>query len=219
MIKFLINLTRILFFAVFIWLVLKGEMVLWLGIFGISLILALLFGRIFCGWICPMNTLMIPAEWLSKKLNLQSEDTPKWLKSGFLSWTMLIILVLFMLVLKKILGFEIPLLLYILALSVVVTLRYRPEVFHNKICPFGALQSLTGRFALLTEKVNYDKCIGCKLCATVCPSKAVIVSEQDKIATINPKLCHQCLKCQQICPKRAISFGHSIKRRQGDKNI
>ena len=53
MIKFLINVTRILFLAVFIWLMLKGRMVLWLGIFGISLILALLFGRIFCGWICP----------------------------------------------------------------------------------------------------------------------------------------------------------------------
>ena len=64
MIKFLINVTRILFLAVFIWLMLNGGMVLWLGIFGISLILALLFGRIFCGWICPMNTLMIPTEWL-----------------------------------------------------------------------------------------------------------------------------------------------------------
>ncbi|MFW6134995.1 MAG: 4Fe-4S binding protein, partial [Elusimicrobiota bacterium] len=21
----------------------------------------------FCGWICPMNTIMIPTEWLSKK--------------------------------------------------------------------------------------------------------------------------------------------------------
>ena len=112
---------------------------------------------------------------------------------------------------KKIFGFEIPILLYILALSVVVTLRYRPEAFHNKICPFGALQSLTGRFALLTEKVNYDKCIGCKLCETVCPSKAVIVSEQDKIAKINPKLCHQCLNCQLICPKSAINYGHLKK--------
>ncbi len=159
-----------------------------------------------------MNTLMIPIEWLSKKLKLQSEDTPKWLESGFLSWTMLIILVLIMSVLKKIFGFEIPILLYILALSVFVTLRYRPEVFHNIICPFGALQSLTERFALLlTEKVNYDKCIGCKLCETVCPSKAVIVSEQDKIATINPKFCHQCLNCQLICPKSAINYGHLKK--------
>ena len=83
---------------------------------------------------------------------------------------------------------------------------------------FGALQSLTGRFALLTEKVNYDKCIGCKLCETVCPSKAVIVSEQDKIAKINPKLCHQCLNCQLICPKSAINYGH-LKNKRKERKI
>jgi len=126
-------------------------MVLWLGIFGVSLLLALLFGRVFCGWICPMNTIMIPTEWLSKKLNLQAKDAPRWLKSGVLPWVMLIVLILAMMVLKKLVGIEIPILLYVLLLSIVVTLRYKPEVFHNNICPFGLLQSFTGRFALLTE--------------------------------------------------------------------
>lgn len=214
MIKFIINATRILFLGVFIWLMIKGSPVVWLGIFGISLLLALLFGRIYCGWICPMNTIMIPTEWLSKKLNLQSKDTPKWLKSGFIPLAMLIILVLTMSLLQKLIGIQIPILLYVLLLSVVVTLRYKPEVFHNNICPFGPLQSLTGRFTRLTEKVNYDKCIGCKLCETVCPSKAVIVSEQDKKAKINPSLCYQCFNCQLICPKDAINYGN----KKGEKN-
>jgi polyferredoxin len=94
---------------------------------------------------------MIPTEWLSKKLNLQAKDAPRWLKSGVLPWVMLIVLILAMMVLKKLVGIEIPILLYVLLLSIVVTLRYKPEVFHNNICPFGLLQSFTGRFALLTE--------------------------------------------------------------------
>jgi len=64
MIKFFINISRIAFLAIFILLISRGAMVLWLAIFGITIILALLLGRIFCGWICPMNTLMIPAEWV-----------------------------------------------------------------------------------------------------------------------------------------------------------
>lgn len=154
-----------------------------------------------------MNTLMILTEWLSKKLRLQSKDAPKWLGSRLTPVIMLIVLFLTTSVLKRSFGFEIPILLYILFLSVIVAFRYRPEVFHNKICPFGVLQSLIGRFALLSENVNYDKCIGCKACETVCPSKAVIVSNQDKIANINPKVCHQCFGCQQVCPKNAISYG------------
>ncbi len=217
MIKLIINSTRVLFLVVFIWLMFTGGMVVWLGIFGITLLLALLFGRIFCGWICPMNTLMIPTEWLSKKLNIQSKGIPKWLESGLLSWILLGVLVLTMTIMKRIFGFQLPILLYILLLSVLVTLRYKPEVFHNKICPFGALQSLTGRFALLTEKVSHGNCIGCKLCETVCPSKAVIVSEQDKIARIDPQSCHQCFNCQLICPKEAIYYG-KLKKQGEDIN-
>lgn len=207
MIKVSINLTRIIFLGIFIWIVAKGAMVIWLGLFGVTLLLALLLGRVFCGWICPMNTVMIPTEWLSKKLNLQAKEAPGWLKSKSIPWIMLIVMISAMTILKRIFGIDIPVLLILLILSVIVTLRYKPEVFHNNICPFGLLLSFAGRFALFTEQVNHDKCIGCKMCESVCPSEAVIVSKQNKKADINSLLCHQCFNCQLICPENAISYG------------
>lgn len=207
MTKFFIYTTRILFLGTFIWLMVRGVTVLWLGIFSVTLLFALLLGRVFCGWICPMNTLMIPTEWLSKKLNLQAKKVPNWLKSKAVPWIMLIVMILVMTVLKRIFGIEIQMLLYLLLLSVIVTLIYKPEVFHNNVCPFGLLQSFTGRFALFTEKVNHNKCVGCKLCEPVCPSKSIIVSKESKKANINSTLCHQCFNCQLICPKDAISYG------------
>lgn len=206
MIKIFINTSRILFLAIFILLMSRGAMVMWLAIFGITVILALLLGRVFCGWICPMNTIMIPAEWLSKKLNLQAKDAPNWLKSKSLPWLVFLLMILTMIFAKRLFGVQIPILSYLLVLSVIITLRYKPEIFHNYICPFGVLQSLTGRSAFFTERVNHDKCIGCKLCETVCPSEAVKVSKETKKANINPKLCHQCFNCQLICPKDAISY-------------
>jgi len=206
MIKFLINISRIAFLAIFILLISRGAMVMWLAIFGVTVILALLLGRVFCGWICPMNTVMIPAEWLSKKLKIQAKDAPNWLKSKSLPWIVLLIMLVTMIFAKRLFGVQIPILLYLLILSVIITLRYKPEIFHNYICPFGLLQSLTGKFALFTERVNHDKCIGCKLCETVCPSGAVIVSKQTKKANINPELCHQCFNCQQVCPESAIIY-------------
>lgn len=207
MTKFFINASRILFLIIFIFLVTRGAMVVWLGIFVITMILTLLLGRVFCGWICPMNTVMLPAEWLSKKLNLQVKDTPDWLRLKPIPWIILFIMIATMIFTQRILGVQIPILLYLLILSVLLTVRYEPKIFHNYICPFGLLQSFTGRFALFTERVNHDKCIGCKLCETVCPSEAVKVSKETKKANINPKLCHQCFNCQLICPKMAISYG------------
>jgi len=205
--KYIANIIRILFLALFIFLLANGKVALWLALFGASLVVALIFGRIYCGYVCPMNTLMIPTEWLSKKLKLQTPNTPKWLKSGYLTWITLLISIVMMLLFQRLLHIDLPILPFWLVVSILITLRYKPEVFHNLICPFGALQRTLGRFSRLSEKVDKDACIGCKLCEKVCPSNAILVSSEDKKAMIKTALCHQCTNCQQVCPKSAIHYG------------
>jgi polyferredoxin len=203
--KFIINAIRILFFALFIFLLLNGKMMPWLALYAVSLLVALLFGRVYCGYVCPMNTLMIPTERLSKKLNLQTDKSPNaWL------WKICMVriggYVVIMLLAQKLLHKNIPILLIWLAVSVLITLRYKPAVFHNLICPFGPLQKVFGRFAKFSEKVNKESCIGCKLCEKVCPSEAIEVKSTDKKAEIEASICLQCTNCQQVCPKDAIHY-------------
>ena len=207
--KYIANIIRILFLALFLFLLVSGKMMLWLALFGVSLIAALIFGRIYCGYACPMNTLMIPVERLSKKLKLQAKRAPKWLGNGYFAWITLVISVASMLLSKKILHINLPILPFWLAISVIVTLRYRPEVFHNLICPFGALERAFGRFARRSEKVNTDACVGCKLCEKACPSNAIAVSPEDKRAVIKTVLCLQCKNCRQVCPRGAIHYAKS----------
>ena len=204
--KYITNIIRILFLALFIFLLANGKVLLWLALFAVSLVAALIFGRVYCGYACPMNTLMIPIEWLSKKLKLQTADTPKWLKNGYFTWITLGISVAVMLLSKRLLHIDLPILPFWLVMSILITLRYKPAVFHNLICPFGALQRSFGRFARLSEKVDKDACVGCKLCEKACPSNAILVSSEDKKAMINTALCHQCTNCLQVCPKEAIHY-------------
>ncbi len=205
--KYIATIVRILFLALFLFLLVKGKVLLWLALFAVSLIAALIFGRVYCGYVCPMNTLMLPVEWLSKKLKLQTAKTPRWLKNGYFAWITLVISVAAMLLSKVMLHINLPILPFWLIISVLVTLRYKPAVFHNLICPFGALQRTFGRFARLSEKVNKDACVGCKLCEKACPSGAIVVSMEDKKASVNTALCHQCTNCSRICPKNAIHYG------------
>lgn len=84
--KYIINIIRIFFLALFLFLLVNGKVMLWLILFGVSLVAALIFGRVYCGYVCPMNTLMFPVEWLSKKMKLQTSKSPKWLKNGYFTW-------------------------------------------------------------------------------------------------------------------------------------
>lgn len=204
--KYAATIIRLLFLALFAFLMAQGKMVLWLALFGISLLAALLFGRIYCGYVCPMNTLMIPTNWIAKKLNIQTQKTPKWLGNGYFGWIALVLSLVAMLLLQRLFQINLPILLIWLAIAVLVTLRYRPAVFHNLICPFGAPQRLFGRFARRRKTVDEAACIGCKLCEPVCPSSAIVVVGEDKKAVINTALCHQCTNCGEVCPKEAIHY-------------
>lgn len=204
--KNIVFLIRLLFMALFIFLMAQGKITLWLGVYAISLIVALAFGRVYCGYVCPMNTLMIPTEWLSKKLRLQTTKYPKWLTSGKFSWVALIGSIAIMLFAKKMLHKNIPILLIWLVVSIIITLRYKPAVFHNLICPFGALQRTFGKFARFSKRVDKEKCIGCRLCEKVCPSDAITVQPVDRKAEIQTALCFQCTNCQQVCPEAAIQY-------------
>ena len=204
--KHIPTIIRLLFLALFVFLIATGKTMLWLGLFALSLLAALIFGRVYCGFVCPMNTLMIPADWISKKLRFQTLKTPKWLRSGYLPWIALAVSVAAMLIMKRFLHIDLPILPIWLAIAIIITFIYGPAVFHNLICPFGALQKTFGRFARLSKKVDKAACIGCKLCEKVCPSDAIAVIGEEKKAVINTALCHQCTNCQQACPKDAIHY-------------
>ena len=217
--KYLTRLIQIIFFLLFVFLIQRGKMLLWLAIYAISLLLALVFGRIYCGYICPMNTLMIPTEWLSKKLNLQTDRTPKWLQSAKVAWISMFVSIALMLFAKRVLNKNIPILLIWLFISVIITLRYKPSIFHNLLCPFGPLQKIFGKLSLFSEVVYTDGCIGCKKCEGVCPSNAISVKSEDKKAVIDTGKCFQCTNCSQICPSDTIHYSRNKKGKTSTVNI
>jgi len=198
--------TQIIFLIFFSFVIVNGNMVLWLGIFLLSLLGAAVFGRFYCGYICPMNTVMGVTAKLAKRLNWQTKSVPKVLKSKILPWIVLVLMIATMIVSKRVLQLELPILMILMALSILVTLRYEEYVFHNHVCPYGALLSLTGKGAKFSTKVDISKCIGCKKCEKVCPSMAVIVEDQTKVAKIDSALCHQCQACALVCPTKAIRY-------------
>lgn len=52
-------------------------------------------------------------------------------------------------------------------------------------------------------------CTGCGTCLDACPSGAISLNDDDRIATIDLALCNECLACMDMCSNGAIRLSES----------
>lgn len=204
--KQLATLIRLLFLALFILLASMGKPMLWMAIYGVSLLSTFFFGRYYCGYICPMNTLMRPIEWLASWFKLPAKIAPSWLQRTSLPWIFLGLSVVAVVILRMVAQIQLPFLIVWLVIAGLVALVYRSSLFHIYICPFSAPLRLIGGFTRYSQQVSREDCITCGKCVTVCPSNAITLEKPRRFATIEARACHQCQDCQAVCPTAAIHY-------------
>lgn len=60
----------------------------------------------------------------------------------------------------------------------------------------------------LFASVDPERCSGCKVCAKVCPYRAIGFDGENRVAKVNAVLCHGCGTCVAACPASAIKGNH-----------
>jgi len=194
---------QILFLALFVVLTIKGKIQIWMAIFVVSALASLLFSRFYCGWLCPINTVLKPVTWAKKKLHIKSCKIPNFLKK---TWVRIFMLVLFLGILAFTLktGKKLPVLPISVALGFVLTLFFPEELWHRYLCPYGTILSLPSRKAKYGMKIDQEKCISCGKCMKVCPS--VAITKEEKKYSITKNDCLVCRACSEVCPVDAITY-------------
>ncbi|TAK25540.1 MAG: NADH-quinone oxidoreductase subunit NuoI [Chloroflexota bacterium] len=88
-----------------------------------------------------------------------------------------------------------------------------------------------GRHKLMRYENGLERCIGCSLCAAVCPAKAIYVeaaenTDEERVSPgeryavkyeINMIRCIFCGYCQEVCPTEAVVLGNDYELADYDR--
>lgn len=192
------------FAAVFAVVLFSGKMQIWLLLFAAGVLCSVFFGRLFCSWACPMGTLFRPIGWLYAKWRVTRLKTPRFFTMPAVRYALLAGFLAAMLVTQR-LGLGLPLLAVLTGISVLVTLLCEEAFWHNAVCPFGTILSLTSRASRKNVRIDEERCTACGKCQRVCPSHAIDTLGTGK-RRIRKHDCLACRGCEPECSVEAIAY-------------
>lgn len=194
-----------------------------------SIILTIILGRYFCGWICALGTLQELFGKLGFKIfKKRFIINPKLdLPLRYIKYILLIV-ILFLtwktgtLIIRPYdpfaayshipAGFEelwsgFSIGFSILIISLIASMFY-DRFFCKYACPLGAFLGIFSKISLFKIKRENSTCIHCNLCNKKCPVNINIES----IENVNSAECISCLECVTVCPTNKETLFTSIKK-------
>lgn len=195
----------------FYWPIIKSSLLL--------VLLTALLGRVYCGWICPMNLVFELGCKLRKVLNFvgikpKTIAFSRWNKYAMLFVGAVLSLIMGIQVFSfiyppTIFNREIIHLIYFgsvgigavtLLLVIVLEISLSPRAWCRYFCPGGALWSLIGSKRVLRIKREASACDSCAECNKVCEFGLFPMQDQTGME------CDNCGKCIANCHSKALGY-------------
>lgn len=197
---------------------------------GIVILLTLVFGRVFCSFLCPLGAIQEWIRGLGKKLGIRKDlELPIWLDkyARYLKYVILAVIVYFSyktgdLIFRGYDPFNALMHLgeefdeKVAGYSILAALLFASLFSRNwwcrYFCPLGAAMGIIKKISPFKIKRNEASCIDCGKCDIVCPAKLNIANAKE----VNSADCISCLGCVKNCPNsslKATTFGKEIPKK------
>ena len=188
-----------------------------IGLLPFLVIYGLIRGRVFCGWVCPVNLLLELVDWLRAKLHVKVEERvlPRHVKMYVAAAVLVLSLLLGFPVFEALspISFINKGLLFgslvggltMLAI-LLVELFWGHRVWCRAICPLGGFYEAVGKVGLVNVHMDHNKCIGCNKCKRSCLCDPEILDDvvAGNAAVVRAGDCMLCVKCVEACPTGAL---------------
>ena len=197
-----------------------------LGLIGVGITLlfyALLGGRVYCSWVCPLNVVTDAAGWLRDRLGIKgsvhlSRNSRYWILGMTVLGSAMTGVVLWELInpvsmLHRGLIFGLGTAWTVVIAVFCFDLFVMSRGWCGRLCPVGAFYGLLGRWSpLRVRAAKRSACHDCMDCFEVCPEPQVIrPALKGEGKGIGPVIlapnCTNCGRCIDVCSKDVFSFG------------
>lgn len=179
---------------------------------------ALVGGRVYCAWVCPVNMVTDLAGWLRNRFGIPiqvylSRTTRYFVLAASLVLSALMGVAAFEwvspigmahreIVFGAGLGFQALLAIFLFDLLIL------KHGWCGHFCPLGAFWSLVGRgTAQIRVRFDKDSCSHCGDCAQVCPEPQVLnLKRLEQVGYVSSGECSNCGRCTPVCPEGSLRF-------------
>ncbi len=193
---------------------------------------AVIGGRAYCSWVCPVNIITDAAHWLRQKLGIKGgarfgRSTRYWilaavlaatLATGTLAWE----LVNPVTIVFRALVFGIGAAWAVVVAVFLLDLFVGQRAWCGHLCPVGAFYSVIGTVSLLRVGApDRARCDDCLDCYAVCPEPQVITpalkgAGDGRGPIIQSANCTNCGRCIDVCPENIFRFTTRFGNRTED---
>jgi len=190
-----------------------------IGALIIAVFYALVGGRAFCSWVCPINMVTDLANWLRRIFYLDKVERKVWLSRNVRYWVLGLTFILSFLTGVAAFEFVSPISMLHRGIvfgmgmgSAAVLAIFLFDLFAVKngwcghICPLGGFYSLIGKFNIIRVKHNAPNCTLCMKCKEVCPESQVLHMIGKKSLSVSDIECTNCGRCVEVCDDDALNF-------------
>ena len=200
-------------------------------LFAVTLVLAVVFRRAFCGWICPFGGMQEFLGRLGKKIMgrqlvmpVKADKALRYVKYFVLTLTVLVAWKTATLWMSPYdpwaayghfgegftaLWGEFLVGTILLIVTIAGSFLY-DRFFCKYLCPMGGFFAIVSKISPFRISRDSDVCISCNLCTKVCPMNIDVA----KVDTITHAECINCQECTAVCPKDgALENRFSFKKK------
>ncbi|MBI5433703.1 MAG: 4Fe-4S binding protein [Planctomycetes bacterium] len=198
-------------------------------LFALAIVLTLVVGRFFCGWVCHLVAYQDLCAWLLARVGLK----PRPVRSRLLVWVPLgaaVYMFAWPSIARALAGEASPswiarfttddlwatfpgpgiAVLTLVVDGFLIVWLLGAKGFCTYGCPYGAVFGAVERVAPGRIRVT-DACSGCGQCTAHCTSNVRVHEEVARHRQVVDPGCMKCLDCVSVCPEDALYFGFGAK--------